>query len=130
MNVAAADRMLPLVRRIVLNARARHRLIARKSEQATRNGDADQKLRLKLAIDRLRADLSGYAAELKGLGVELLDASTGLVGHKAELHGRTVTVTWRPGQSGFSEWYAEGESVADRRPLDAAPAAASAAFDV
>lgn len=132
-NVASADRMLPLLRRIVLNARARHRLIARKAEACAKAGvTAEEKARLKPAIDRLRAELAEYAAELKKLGVELLDASTGLVGRRVEHGGRQVTATWRPGQTGFSEWFGEGESVSDRRPLTEAPAAASASagFDV
>lgn len=125
-NLAAADRMLPLVRRIVINVRARHRLIAKRAAAAATASDPAAKRRDAAVAERLRADLAAYVAELKGLGVDVLDAASGLVGRKAEVGGRTVTVTWRPGQPSFSEWFAEGESVADRRPLQEE----AAVFDV
>jgi hypothetical protein len=129
-SVAAADRMLPLLRRIVINVRARHRLMAKKTERL-RDASPSEKPRVKAVVDRLRAELADYAAELKKLDVELLDAAAGLVGRKTLRGDREVTVTWRPGRRGFDEWFGEGESVSDRRPWDEEPAeASSAAFDV
>jgi hypothetical protein len=129
LTVDAADRMLPLVRRIVINVRARQRLVARKSEEFSRAADAETRRRSRSVVERLRAELAGYVAELKALDVEILDANAGLVGRRAEVHGRSATVVWRPGLPSFCEWFGEGETPADRRPLSEAPASA-AAFDV
>ncbi len=129
LTVESADRMLPLVRRIVINVRARHRLVARKTDDHLRAATPEEKRRSKLVLERLRADLAVYVAELKRLDVELLDAAQGLVGRRAELHGKTGTVVWRPGLPSFCEWFGDAETVADRRALSEAPASAGA-FDV
>lgn len=124
-----ADRMLPLVRRIVVNARARQRLLLRKQDEIARQlsrgreEDGDVQLRaLKASCERLRKDLDRYTAELEQLGCFLRDAETGIVECYAEHGGRIVYLTWLPPARRYEWFHSVETSYVQRLPLPDAPA--------
>lgn len=113
--------MIPLIRRIVVNARARHRLILRKQDAILALGTGqgheaarDQALR---QTRRLRDELKACIAELEGLGCFLRDAETGVVECYGELDGDIVYFTWIPGQDAFQGWHPLDQSYVNRQPL-------------
>ncbi len=116
-----ADRMIPLIRRIVVGARARHRLLQRKQEEivtfAARNQDEVAREALLRATRRLRDELKGCTRELEDLGCFLRDADAGIVECYGGLDGEIVYFTWQPGQDGFLTWHPLDQSWVNRQPL-------------
>ena len=122
--------MIPLVRRIVLNIRARHRLLAKKQEQvmllgirpdgeteaaaAARDGARERTLR---ANRRLRDEIKTFSAELESLGCFLRDADGGVVECYGELRGDIVYFTWQPGSKVFQAWHPLDQSFVNRQPM-------------
>ncbi len=116
LTIREADRMVPLLRRIVATARAHHRLIRR----ATAAGAPSPKTpmtRHGIDLAFCRAEFDRCISELDRLGCVLLDHDLGLVCCRSEVEGHDAFITWRPGQPGFSEWYPVGETHDRRRPL-------------
>ena len=116
-----ADRMLPLVRRIVFHARARQRLLVRKM---TSGPDVSGDRRRSAEIAYLRSALKDNVTELSDLGLELLDPESGLVGAPGIVDGVAATLTWKPGQLWFTEWFPQGGDPQSRRLLRASNVAA------
>ena len=72
--------MVPLIRRIVLNVRARDRLAARKRrELAALSGEQEKRTTLKADLRYLSENLERYASELEALGCILRDRTLGLI---------------------------------------------------
>ena len=63
-------------------------------------------------LDELRAVLRGVAE----LGVEV-KAADGLVDFRTRLHGRTVLLCWRYGETTIGFWHGLDEGYATRKPL-------------
>jgi len=99
-----ADRMVPLLRRIVVSLRAREWLIQRKRRDLTtlEEGAGAARTRLRGELERLEEDLKGCHQELEALGCFLRDASLGIVECFGDLGGEIVYFQWRPGLLGFS----------------------------
>jgi hypothetical protein len=136
-----ADRMIPLIRRIVIGARARHRLILRKQDAVVGLGSASgltasggtpgqektQILRDRLlgATRRLRQELKTCIGELEDLGCFLRDAEAGVVACYGECprsirdrcDDEIVYFIWLPGQPGFSSWHQLDQTYVNRQPL-------------
>ena len=123
---AAANRMLPLVQRIVAD------MIDCQQRLATMQPEKDR-------LDRHRRDLSwperarryqldediaageqalrANFSELDGLGVSLLDIATGQVGFPTKVNNRLAYFCWLPGEKTLSFWrYADED---ERRPIPA-----------
>jgi len=101
-----ADRMVPLIRRIVLNVRARDRLCERKrKELASLVGAAERRAALKSERRHLIGELERYELELEDLGCIMRDRSLGLVECFGELEGEIVYFTLRPGEAAFGFWH-------------------------
>ena len=130
---AEADRMIPLIRRIVVNARARHRLILRKQDDilalGTAAGHETARERSLQQTRRLRDELKACIAELEELGCFLRDAETGIVECYGEFDGEIVYFTWMPGHGSFLSWHRLDQSYVNRQPLPgvAVPTASEAA---
>lgn len=109
-----ADRILPLVRRLVIYVRARQRLIQRKQLELARlfsagEGTSERARAIEATCKKLRLDIDGYARELEGLGAFLRDPETGIVEVYAEIDRRIVYLTWEPPARRF-EWFHALES--------------------
>lgn len=120
-NREDADRMIPLIRRIAVNVRARHRLLLRKQDEMKRIGSqadaAAARDRLSKVQKRLRDELKVYIGELEGLGCFLRDAELGIVECYGELKGEIVYFTWQPGHVRFSAWHNLDQSFVNRQPM-------------
>jgi hypothetical protein len=123
LTVAGAERMLPLVRRIVLSARVHHRLIKRWTAGAAAPDSPDER-KHGVGLRFLREEFEKSVAELEQLGCTLLDPATGLIACRSLIDGEPAFITWQPGQPGFTEWYRVNETPDRRKPIAAAASAA------
>lgn len=118
---AEADQMIPLIRRIVVSGRARHRLILRKQDEILSLGSGPghevERERALQQTRRLRDELKACISELEELGCFLRDAETGVVECYGELGGEIVYFTWMPGHSTFLAWHPLDQSYVNRQPL-------------
>lgn len=136
-TVDEANRMLPLVRRIVADIVRQWELVndlerrlATLSRRGAKGGparDADpyeeESARSQAEFDAERAKLGGYVEELKALGVEL-KGPDGLCDFPSLREGREVYLCWRLGEPEVGFWHEIRDGFAGRQPLSPAPAAA------
>lgn len=123
-TIEAANRTLPLLRRIVSDAvrdywRWQEKIREYEEVAATRtidrpNDDAD---RLERETQQLARDIDGYIAEMRELGVEMKGIDSGLVDFPAEVDGRPVLLCWQLGEDSVQYWHEENAGFAGRRPV-------------
>lgn len=125
-TIEQANRMLPLVRRIVEDivqdyARWREQVSVLEVVAAGRRGDSppDEAEKVEQDTQRLAADIERYVGELRELGVEFKGFDEGLVDFPAELDGRTVFLCWRLGEDAVEHWHEVDAGFAGRRKLTA-----------
>lgn len=122
-TVRTADRMLPLVRRIVEDIVAAHgRWQSALVEfdllvSGVRSEPGAGASALEREIQRLAREIDGYTAELNALGVQLKDRRIGLVDFPSEREGRPVLLCWRLGEPSVQFWHDEHAGYAGRQPL-------------
>jgi hypothetical protein len=136
-TVEAANRMLPLVRRIVTDVVRQWELVhdleqrlasvSRRSTQKAGQSaglDAyDEELAQSQAeLEAERETLVGYVRELEDLGVQL-KGFDGLCDFPCLLDGREVLLCWRLGEPEVAHWHDLKAGFAGRQPLHAAAAA-------
>lgn len=123
-SVDEANRMLPLVRRIVEDivatyqrwqARVREFETLAAPSRADRPSDAAE--RIQDDVQRLAAEIAGYVQELNELGIEFKGFETGLVDFPGEIDGRPVYLCWQLGESSVQYWHARDAGFAGRQPL-------------
>ena len=124
-TVEQANRMLPLVRRIVEDivqdyARWREQVGVLEVVAAGRRGDAPPNEAEKVEQDTLRlaADIERYVSELKDLGVDFKGFDEGLVDFPAELDGRRVYLCWKLGEDSVEHWHDIDAGYAGRQKLE------------
>jgi hypothetical protein len=124
-----ANRMLPLVGRIVADVVAGYRRwqeLVDAFELAAARSRADEPdaeaVRLQREAQQAAAEVEGFLAELEALGVQCKSPDVGLVDFPAEHDGRTVYLCWRLGEPSVQYWHEVDAGFAGRRPL-ARPAA-------
>ena len=123
---AAAQSMLPLVRRIVADIVQLGEHLARLRPEKARL----DRQRLSLAwperrrryvlgeeIKLTEARLQEARAELDGLGVTLVDAEVGQVGFPTKVNKRPAFFSWLPGETALGYWQYAGDD--QRRPVEA-----------
>src|SRR5918911_484554 len=128
-TVEQANRMLPLVRRIVEDI---VRTFARWQEQQARyelvaaQSRADRPSAATAALERevlaLAREIDGFDAELAALGIECKSYQIGLVDFPSEIDGRSVYLCWRLGEPSVRYWHELGARYADRQLLPGAVA--------
>ncbi len=124
-TVEQANRMLPLVRRIVRDIVDAHRAWTR-SMQAYENAatwtraDAPSAhvTALENEVRRLAAEIEGYLRELRELGVDFKGFEQGLVDFPGEREGRIVCLCWKLDEDEVSFWHEVADGYAGRQPID------------
>lgn len=123
-TIEQANRMLPLVRRIVEDivqdyARWREQVGVIEVVAAGRRGDSppDEAEKVEQDAQRLAADIERYVTELRELGVDFKGFDQGLVDFPAELEGRRVYLCWKLGEDAVEHWHDVDAGFAGRRKL-------------
>ena len=119
-----ANRMLPLVRRIVEDLVNDHRRWQEKVNQfeiatvgsTPGNPDAMAELLQQEAL-RIAADIEGYVRELAALGVECKGLDAGLVDFPGEMDGESIYYCWKLGEPSIQYWHGASAGFAGRQPL-------------
>ncbi|HEX6314763.1 MAG TPA: DUF2203 domain-containing protein [Gemmatimonadaceae bacterium] len=123
-TVEQANRMLPLVRRIVRDIVDGHRAWTRavKSyENAATWTRADAPsahvAALENEVRRLATEIEGYLSELRELGVDFKGFEQGLVDFPAERDGRVIHLCWKLDEDEVRFWHEVADGYAGRQPL-------------
>jgi hypothetical protein len=123
-TVEQANRMLPLVRRIVrdiVDAHARWQQVLREFELVTASSTVAHPSPGAEALQReaqaLARDIEGFISELRNLGVELKGPDVGLVDFPGEMGGRPVWLCWKLDEDAVRFWHEMDEGFSGRRPL-------------
>ena len=119
---ALANAALPLVRQIAEDVARHHARIAeftRSYEKKRREPDASQ---LELnetrgAIAAAKTEHDACVAELSDIGVQVMDAATGLLDFPGQLEGEPVLFCWRLGEERVEYFHTAAEGFAGRRPI-------------
>ncbi len=123
-TVDEANRMLPLVRRIVSDAVRdywRWQDKVREFEVASLRSSPEQPdeaaERLQTEATQLAEEIDGYLGELAELGVLFKGFDTGLVDFPGEVEGRPVLLCWQLGEEDVKFWHDENAGFIGRQPL-------------
>lgn len=123
-TIEQANRMLPLVRRIVEDivqdyARWREQVGVLEVVAAGRRGDSppDEAEKVEQDTQRLAGDIERYVAELRELGVDFKGFEQGLVDFPAEIDGRRVYLCWKLGEDAVEHWHEVDAGYAGRQRL-------------
>jgi hypothetical protein len=124
-TVEAANKTLPLVRRIVSDAVRdywrwqekvrRYEAVAANRKIDQPHDEADQ---LEKETAQLARDIEGYISEIRQLGVEIKGIDSGLVDFPAEVDGREVLLCWQLGEESVQYWHEVDAGFAGRRPVE------------
>ena len=123
-TIEQANRMLPLVRRIVEDivqdyARWREQVGVLEVVAAGRRGDSppDEAEKVEEDTQRLAADIERYVGELRELGVDFKGFDEGLVDFPAQIDGRLVYLCWKLGEESVEHWHDVDAGYAGRQKL-------------
>ena len=123
-TVEQANRMLPLVRRIVrdiVDAHVRWQKAVQSYESAATWTRADspssQLSTLEVEVKRLAAEIEGYLGELRALGVDFKGFEQGLVDFPGERDGRAIQLCWKLGEDEVKYWHEVADGYAGRQAL-------------
>lgn len=105
-----ANRMLPLIRRILEDVvRVHHTLTERENrlarDQVARKLHREEVEAIEESIDEDRQELAGYINELSDLGVILKAIDLGAVSFPATYRGRLVFLSWKLGEPSVGYWH-------------------------
>ena len=122
----AANRMLPLVQRIVADVvECQHRLTTMQVEKERLDRhrrdlswpERSRRYQLDEEIAAGESTLRATCTELNGLGVSLLDSDTGRVGFPTKVNNRQAFFSWLLGEQTLSFWQFADDD--ERRPIPA-----------
>lgn len=123
-TVEQANRMLPLVRRIVRDIVDAHlawsRAVQSYETAATwtrADSPSSQLSTLEAEVRRLAAEIEGYLVELRELGVDFKGFEQGLVDFPGEREGRVVCLCWKLDEDEVKYWHEVSDGYAGRQPL-------------
>lgn len=123
-SVEQANRMLPLVGRIVQDIVTHHERwlqVVGEFEVANLSGAAtaepERVLELQRAAERIASDIQGFIGELEALGVEFKSFDLGLVDFPSERDGRTVLLCWKLNEPEVAHWHEVEAGYGGRQPL-------------
>lgn len=123
-TVEEANRMLPLIRRIVGDAVRdywRWQDTVREFEVAALRSSPEEPdeiaEQLQRDATRLAQEIDGYIGELKELGVMFKGFDAGLVDFPGEIDGRPIFLCWQLGEDGVTHWHEADAGFIGRQPL-------------
>jgi len=123
-SLAEAERMLPLVGRIVEDLVRDHQRWTDKvaafelaTVGSTVNKPDPMAELLQSEAQRLAKDIEGYVAELAELGVTCKGMDTGLVDFPGQIEGRAVYYCWKLGEDGIQYWHDVNAGFAGRQRI-------------
>lgn len=124
-TVEQANRMLPLVKRIVRDIVDAHRAWTRSVKDfenaatwTRADAPSSQLTALENEVKRLAAEIEGYLGELRELGVDFKGFEQGLVDFPGERDGRVVCLCWKLDEASVSHWHEVTEGYAGRQPIE------------
>lgn len=121
-TVEQANRMLPLVRRIVEDLVVAHgawQQAVGQFEMASNAKASDAEV-FQREIERLAREIDGYLREISDLGVEFKGFEQGLIDFPSEFSGRPVYLCWKLGETAVMHWHEIDAGFAGRRQLEMA----------
>ena len=119
-TVEQANRMLPLVRRIVEDLVVAHgawQQSVGQFEIASSSNVADAE-RFQRETERLAREIDGYLRELAELGVEVKGFEQGLIDFPSEFNGRPVYLCWKLGETSVAHWHDVDAGFAGHKQLE------------
>lgn len=123
-SVEQANRMLPLVRRIVEDIVSHYadwqRVVGEfevASAQAPATVARERAFELQRDAERLAGDIEHFVKELKDLGVEFKGFDLGLVDFPSERDGRPVLLCWKLNEPAVTHWHEVEAGFTGRQPL-------------
>ena len=123
-TVEQANRMLPLVRRIVRDIVDSHqtwqRAVQSYETAATWTRADSPSTQLKVLegdVRRLAMEIEGYLVELRELGVDFKGFEQGLVDFPGEREGRVVCLCWKLDEDAVKFWHEVSDGYAGRQPI-------------
>jgi len=121
-TVEQANRMLPLVRRIVEDVVVTHGAWQQAVGQfeIASNARAPDVEIFQRETERLAQEIDGYLRELSELGVEFKGFEHGLIDFPSEFAGRPVYLCWKLGESSVAHWHDIDAGFAGRQQLEMA----------
>ena len=123
-TVEQANKMLPLVRRIVRDIVDAHQAWQR-ALQAYENAatwtradsPSGHVTTLENDVRRLAAEIEGYLVELRELSVDFKGFEQGLVDFPGERDGRVVCLCWKLDEDAVEFWHEVSDGYAGRQPI-------------
>jgi hypothetical protein len=125
-NLATAQGMLPLVRRIVADVLQQQHSLAQLHPEQNRLDrqrhtlswpERSRRYQVQEEIATANQRLQEALVELANLGVVLVNAQEGQVGFPTVVNSRPAYFSWRPGEEQLRHWHHPEETV--RRPIPA-----------
>lgn len=123
-TVEQANRMLPLVRRIVRDIVDAHQTWSRAVQSyetaatwTRADSPSSQLATLEADVRRLAAEIEGYLVELRELGVDFKGFEQGLVDFPGEREGRVVCLCWKLDEDEVKFWHEVSDGYAGRQPI-------------
>ena len=125
-TVEQANRMLPLVRRIVRDIVEAHRAWSKAVQSyetaatwTRADSPSSQLSSLEADVKRLAVEIEGYLGELRELGVDFKGFEQGLVDFPGERDGRPICLCWKLDEDDVMYWHETSDGYAGRQPLQA-----------
>lgn len=122
-TVEQANATLPLVKRIVEDIVAQHRLWHEKLLEidlvaaSGRASDAELAERLAREVQGIAREIETFRRELVSLGIQLKDARLGLIDFASTMGDRPILLCWRLGEPEVQFWHDPDAGFAGRQPL-------------
>jgi hypothetical protein len=122
-TVEQANATLPLVKRIVEDIVAQHRLWHEKLLEidlvaaSGRASDAELADRLGREAQAIAREIESFRRELVALGIQLKDARLGLIDFASTMGERPIQLCWRLGEPEVQFWHEPDAGFAGRQPL-------------
>jgi len=121
-TVEQANRMLPLVRRIVTDIVTDYRawrdaVRAYEAQKGSPRGDPARVAALAREVRRLAADVEHYVGELTALGLQCKGLDDGLVDFPGMMDGEPACLCWKLDEPAVAWWHRPEAGFAGRQPI-------------
>ena len=119
-TVEQANRMLPLVRRIVEDVVVAYGAWQQAVGQfeVASNSNASDAAHFQGETERVALEIDGYLRELGELGLEFKGFEHGLIDFPSEMDGRPIYLCWKLGESAVAHWHEVDAGFSGRKQLE------------